>query len=236
MKPKGRLAAWSLASLLALLPAMALAQDCVEYNGKAYVRVDATDASRDTGDEACAFYGAACVGATEPTDSVCKAFHPAAASINLSSGDDSGVYCDGPPQVGACSSLFDTCLTCSFCSASVACSTPIVSLYREMYFECNVPTCAPPDSDGDGIPDTEDACPDSDLRPTIIIEDDTDTGVNNELLEDGCTLSDLIALQLAQTDDVPTVAGVVGLLLEMRDQGLITGREMGALLRGINDP
>ena len=223
----------TLAVLVLMLPAMAIADDCVEFNGKAYVRVDANDPARDTGDEACSEYGAACLGATEPSDSVCKLFHPTASSVNLSSGDDSGVYCDGPPQAGACSSLNNTCLTCSFCSASVACSTPISSLYREMFFECDVPTCAPPDTDGDGIADPEDACPDSDIRPTIVVEDGFDTGVANDLLEDGCSLSDLIAIQLAESDDVPSAAAVVGLLLEMRQQGLISGGEMGALLRGI---
>ncbi|MHC4305970.1 MAG: hypothetical protein ACYSW2_16045, partial [Planctomycetota bacterium] len=47
----------------------------------------------------------------------------------------------------------------------------------------------PPDSDGDGIPDDEDACPDSILTPTIVING-CDSGVTNVLFEDGCTMSD----------------------------------------------
>ena len=48
------------------------------------------------------------------------------------------------------------------------------------------------DSDGDGIPDDEDACPNSDLSPTIVI-DGCDSGVGNLLFQDGCTMADMIA-------------------------------------------
>lgn len=47
------------------------------------------------------------------------------------------------------------------------------------------------DSDGDGIPDDEDACSDSDLSATVVI-DSCDSGVENQLFDDGCTISDLI--------------------------------------------
>ncbi|MEX2497685.1 MAG: choice-of-anchor X domain-containing protein [Wenzhouxiangellaceae bacterium] len=47
------------------------------------------------------------------------------------------------------------------------------------------------DSDGDGIPDDQDACPLSDLSPTVVI-DDCDTGVDNTLFADGCTIADLV--------------------------------------------
>jgi len=225
-----------LIDLMVLSAIPASAQDCVELNGKAYVKADADNADRDTGDEVCALYGAYCVGASERTDSVCKLFHPDANSSTSGSGDYSGVYCDGPPQIGVCSTLSDSCHTCPFCTASVACSTPISSLYREMFFECDISTCAPPDSDGDGIPDASDACPDSDLRPTIIIGEDADTGVVNELLNDGCTMSDLIVQALEDSGDVAASADVVGLLLGMRELQLISGSELGALLRGINQP
>lgn len=48
------------------------------------------------------------------------------------------------------------------------------------------------DDDGDGVPNGDDVCPNSDLRPTVII-DDCDSGVTNILLVDGCTISDLIS-------------------------------------------
>ena len=47
------------------------------------------------------------------------------------------------------------------------------------------------DSDGDGIPDDEDACFDSDLSETVVIGG-CDSGVFNTLLPTGCTISDLV--------------------------------------------
>ncbi len=71
----------------------------------------------------------------------------------------------------------------TFASGSV---TPSTELYESLEAPSD-------DSDGDGVPDSEDECPDSDLSPTIVI-DECDTGVENQLLEDGCTMADLIAL------------------------------------------
>ena len=48
------------------------------------------------------------------------------------------------------------------------------------------------DSDGDGIPDDQDACPNSILTDNVIV-DGCDSGVQNVLFEDGCTISDLIS-------------------------------------------
>jgi cysteine-rich repeat protein len=45
------------------------------------------------------------------------------------------------------------------------------------------------DSDGDGVPDEEDACPYSILDPTVVI-DGCDSEVSNTLLSGGCTISD----------------------------------------------
>ena len=47
------------------------------------------------------------------------------------------------------------------------------------------------DDDGDGVPDDQDECPDSDLSETVII-DSCDSGVGNILVENGCSISDLI--------------------------------------------
>ena len=47
------------------------------------------------------------------------------------------------------------------------------------------------DSDGDGIPDDADACPESDLSPTVVVNS-CDSTVANEVLADGCTITDLI--------------------------------------------
>jgi hypothetical protein len=49
----------------------------------------------------------------------------------------------------------------------------------------------PRDSDGDGVPDPDDECDISDLRSTIVIAG-CDTGVANQLFDDGCTMADRI--------------------------------------------
>jgi len=82
---------------------------------------------------------------------------------------------------------------------------------------------APLDSDGDGVFDAfngvVDACPQSDLSPTIVIKGE-DTGVENELLSDGCTLTDLIAQTLSVD---PAKSDTVHLLVDFKAGGLITG-------------
>lgn len=47
------------------------------------------------------------------------------------------------------------------------------------------------DRDGDGISDDRDACPDSDLLANVVI-DSCDSGVDNTLFSDGCTIADLV--------------------------------------------
>jgi hypothetical protein len=86
------------------------------------------------------------------------------------------------------------------------------------------------DTDGDGIPDDEDACPESILTPTIVIGD-CDTGVANVLFEDGCTMADLIA-QCEDGADNPGqyLSCVVQLAIEWLHSGLISGRDLGRIL------
>ena len=91
---------------------------------------------------------------------------------------------------------------------------------------------APLDSDGDGVNDADDACPDSDLGPTIIING-VDSGVENDLQEDGCTIADLIDDVLA---DDPSTSEVVHFLVALKKEGLITGKDMGAILKALNSP
>ena len=106
------------------------------YNGKQYYVVTSTDPSEDTGDEVCAKAGLTCLGYSEPSSGVCKLFHPGAAEVASSSGDLSGTYCNGAPQTGVCAGESNSCHTCSACTATVGCWTPIGNLYREMYVEC----------------------------------------------------------------------------------------------------
>ena len=88
------------------------------------------------------------------------------------------------------------------------------------------------DTDGDGVNDADDACPESDLSPTIV-SDGEDTGVSNDLLGDGCTISDLIANLLAQDSSTDVI---VQFLVELKGEGIITGQEMGAILQSLNSP
>ena len=87
------------------------------------------------------------------------------------------------------------------------------------------------DSDGDGIPDDQDACPHSILGDTVIIGD-CDSGVENILFADGCTLADLIQ---ACADDARNhgqfVRCVVHLSLRLRKAGILTRSEAMRLRR-----
>jgi hypothetical protein len=85
------------------------------------------------------------------------------------------------------------------------------------------------DTDGDGVDDADDECPDSELSPTIVVNGD-DTGVENELVGDGCSLADLIAELLAED---PSTANVVQFLVELKAQGIISGQEMGQIIKGM---
>ncbi len=87
------------------------------------------------------------------------------------------------------------------------------------------------DSDGDGIPDDEDACPNSDLSPTIVIGG-CDSGVGNLLFEDGCTMADMVA----ECADGAVFHGqfvscVALLAVQWRNAGLINDSEIGAIDR-----
>ncbi|MCB9361859.1 hypothetical protein H6504_00345 [Candidatus Woesearchaeota archaeon] len=108
----------------------------ITQNGKTYYVVTSADPNEDTGYEVCIAAGMSCVGYTEASSAVCKQAHPSATETSGLSGDESGVYCDGSPQVGACSAMKDTCLTCPTCTVAVDCGTEIGNLYREMYVEC----------------------------------------------------------------------------------------------------
>jgi hypothetical protein len=50
----------------------------------------------------------------------------------------------------------------------------------------------PWDTDGDNVIDPNDLCPNSDLSPTVMVKGVRDSGVENVLFEDGCTLADLV--------------------------------------------
>jgi len=87
------------------------------------------------------------------------------------------------------------------------------------------------DTDGDGIPDDIDNCPNSDLSSTVVV-DACDSGVTNILLADGCTISD----EIAECADGATKHGkFVGCAskllrsLKKKSVGIITNDEADAI-------
>jgi hypothetical protein len=93
----------------------------------------------------------------------------------------------------------------------------------------NVKITSTLETDGDGIPDDEDACPNSDLTETVTI-DGCDSGVENVLLEDGCTISDLI---LECADDADNhgefINSVSHTANSLKKEGIISGNEKGKI-------
>ena len=85
------------------------------------------------------------------------------------------------------------------------------------------------DSDGDGVGDACDSCPDSILTETVII-DSCDSGVLNVVFEDGCTMSDLIAqCSVGKKNHGQFVSCVAHLTNEWKSAGYISGAEKGAI-------
>lgn len=87
------------------------------------------------------------------------------------------------------------------------------------------------DSDGDGVPDADDVIPNSDMRPTVVI-DGIDTGVVNTVLVDGATFNDLIQQAATDARNHGMFVSAVGHLSEgWRSAGLISGRDHGQITR-----
>ena len=85
------------------------------------------------------------------------------------------------------------------------------------------------DSDGDGVNDDVDLCPDSDLRDTVWIGD-CDSGVSNSLDADGCSLADIISQVNPEGQNHGAyVSSMARLLNSLKKAGIITGKEKGAL-------
>lgn len=85
------------------------------------------------------------------------------------------------------------------------------------------------DTDGDGVPDEEDACPDSDFTGTIVI-DGCETDVVNELLDGGCTMADRVGqCANAGVNNALFVCCVAHLTNEWKASRLIAGADKGAI-------
>ena len=89
--------------------------------------------------------------------------------------------------------------------------------------------CSWIDSDGDGISDDEDNCPESNLDASIVV-DSCNSGVGNHLFEDGCTMSDLIAeCAKGAKNHGKFVSCVSQLTNNWKKQNLISGKDKGAI-------
>ncbi len=87
------------------------------------------------------------------------------------------------------------------------------------------------DTDGDGINDDVDQCTDSNVDTTVVISN-CDAGVSNELLDNGCTMNDLIA-QCASgaKNHGKFVSCVAKLTNHWKQLKLISGKEKGSIQR-----
>ena len=85
------------------------------------------------------------------------------------------------------------------------------------------------DLDGDGVCGDEDCQPDSDFTPTVLI-DGCDSGVENVLLANGCTLFDLIWFCADDANNHGQfMSCVVHLTNEWKQSGLISEQEKGQI-------
>jgi hypothetical protein len=94
------------------------------------------------------------------------------------------------------------------------------------------------DSDGDGVPDDLDFCPDSIIDTTIKIGD-FDTGVNNFIDESGCTLADGISEALVSAasnakNHGQFIRAMAHYLNELVESELITWDDHGVIMEAIN--
>ena len=87
----------------------------------------------------------------------------------------------------------------------------------------------PDDRDGDGVLDTLDACPYSNLSATVVIGT-CDTGVGNPVNANGCSILDQIVKCAVGVKDQGEFVGYVSQLTnDLKNGGLISGSEEGAI-------
>jgi hypothetical protein len=89
------------------------------------------------------------------------------------------------------------------------------------------------DDDGDGVDDGDDDCPDSDLGATVLVGP-CDTGVENELFPNGCSVADLVhdivgECGAAAENHGQLASCVAQATQELRRDGLIDGNDHGAI-------
>ncbi|MCH9002368.1 MAG: hypothetical protein IIC02_07320, partial [Planctomycetes bacterium] len=85
------------------------------------------------------------------------------------------------------------------------------------------------DTDNDGVIDDCDACLDSDFAKLIVVGK-CPTGVPNELLDDGCTMNDVLTeCSLGAHSHGELTACVARQANEWRRQGLLSGKDVGRI-------
>lgn len=85
------------------------------------------------------------------------------------------------------------------------------------------------DSDGDGLPDDQDSCPHSDTNPVVVING-CDSGVPNIMLDNGCTILDLINDCIANNNNHgQRQSCITHMLNDLKKDGYITGAQKGAI-------
>jgi hypothetical protein len=80
------------------------------------------------------------------------------------------------------------------------------------------------------VPTGTDACPNSDDRPTVVIDGD-DTGVANVDSGNGCTVNDLIAEHADYADHAAFVRHVQAVTGPLVTGGVLSARNQGAVVR-----
>jgi len=89
----------------------------------------------------------------------------------------------------------------------------------------------PTDSDGDGVRDPFDHCPDSEQSATVVIAG-CETDVPNTLLANGCTIADLlIPCAATAKNHGEFVSCVAHLANELRQAGVISDQQKGRIQR-----
>ena len=97
--------------------------------------------------------------------------------------------------------------------------------------EISALSAAPADEDGDGVVDGIDECHGSDMSTTVFIGD-RNSHVENKLLADGCTISDLVNGVIdADKPWKHSVKEVIKLTTTLKRDGLISGKDHAKLLK-----
>lgn len=89
------------------------------------------------------------------------------------------------------------------------------------------------DTDGDGVNDDADACFASDLRASVVVGAN-DSKVPNTLLGNGCTILDMITvIRTDESNHGQRVSGVADFLNSISKEGVITGKQRGAIQNAV---